>query len=131
MTWPAIFLGTLVEAVGIGMMAYALYTESSPTIFGMMALVGVGGGLRMMASPLHGVGIFRQSRAAVIGLLTFATPLEGTIGLTIMSTVFNNVSSLETDGDFSAIRNMDPIAQQAAKHSAKVGLHCIEPWKAI
>uniref|UniRef100_A0A8H7NDY3 Major facilitator superfamily (MFS) profile domain-containing protein n=2 Tax=Bionectria ochroleuca TaxID=29856 RepID=A0A8H7NDY3_BIOOC len=101
MTWPAIFLGTLVEAVGIGMMAYALYTESSPTIFGMMALVGAGGGLRMMASPLHGVG---------------------TIGLTIMSTVFNNVSNLETDGDFSAIRNMDPIAQQAAKHSAKMGV---------
>ncbi|CAG9949374.1 unnamed protein product [Clonostachys rosea f. rosea IK726] len=122
MTWPAIFLGTLVEAVGIGMMAYALYTESSPTIFGMMALVGAGGGLRMMASPLHGVGIFRQSRAAVIGLLTFATPLGGTIGLTIMSTVFNNVSNLETDGDFSAIRNMDPIAQQAAKHSAKAFL---------
>ncbi|CAH0022055.1 unnamed protein product, partial [Clonostachys rhizophaga] len=122
MTWPAIFLGTLVEAVGIGMMAYALYTESSPTIFGMMALVGAGGGLRMMASPLHGVGIFRQSRAAVIGLLTFATPLGGTIGLTIMSTVFNNVSNLETDGDFSAIRNMDPVPQQAAKHSAKMGV---------
>ncbi|CAG9949363.1 unnamed protein product, partial [Clonostachys rosea f. rosea IK726] len=39
-----------------------------------------------------------------------------------MSTVFNNVSNLETDGDFSAIRNMDPIAQQAAKHSAKMGV---------
>ncbi|CAG9949369.1 unnamed protein product [Clonostachys rosea f. rosea IK726] len=110
MTWPAIFLGTLVEAVGIGMMAYALYTESSPTIFGMMALTEQSSG-HWPVDICH--------------------PLGGTIGLTIMSTVFNNVSNLETDGDFSAIRNMDPIAQQAAKHSAKVGLHYIVPWKAI
>ncbi|KAI0602266.1 MFS general substrate transporter [Biscogniauxia sp. FL1348] len=36
------------EAVGLGLMAWALYLEHTPTIFGMIALTGVGVGLRFM-----------------------------------------------------------------------------------
>lgn len=52
-TWPRqtflpLFLGSIVEAVGVGMLAYALYFENTPTIYGMMALTGAGTGLRFM-----------------------------------------------------------------------------------
>ena len=104
------------------MVAYAMYTESSPTIFGMMALVGMGTGLRFMSAPLHGIGIFRKDRAAVIGLLSLAFPLGGTIGLTIMSTVFNNTSNFDSSGDFSAIRDLPSALQTEYKESVKMGL---------
>ena len=120
MTWPPIFLGTLVEAIGVGMLAWAMYRQHTATIFGMMALVGVGTGLRYMAAPLHGVGHFRKHRAAVIGLLAVAIPLGGTIGLTIMSTVFNNTSGLDYDDDFSHIRDQAPETMKESKRMAKV-----------
>lgn len=122
MTWPPIFLGTLVEFVAIGMLAWAMYTERTATIYGMMALVGVGTGLRFMAAPLHGVGHFRKNRAAVIGLMAVSVPLGGTIGLTIMSTVFNNTSGLDADADMSHIRDQSPELQNESKHMAKVRL---------
>jgi hypothetical protein len=123
MTWPTIFLGRFVQAVGLGMLAYAMYTEHSSTVFGMVALAGFGTGLRLMSAPLHGVGIFRKHRAAVIGLLSVAFPLGGTIGLTIMSTVFNNTPKFDTEGgDFSMIRFLPPEQQAEAKESAKMGV---------
>lgn len=123
MTWPAVFFGTLIEALGIPLVAWAMKTEDKATIYGMMALVGSGVGLRMMASPLQAVGMFRKNRAAVIGLLTLAIPLGGTMGTTIMSTVFNNTSSgMDTDTDFSAIRKLPAAEQSIAKHNAKMGL---------
>lgn len=122
MTWPTLFFGTLVQAIAAGMLAYAMYTEHSGTVFGMMALVGFGTGLRFMSAPLHGVGIFRKHRASVIGLLSLAFPLGGTIGLTIMSTVFNNTSRFDSESDFSTIRDLPPDLQAEYKHSAKMGI---------
>jgi hypothetical protein len=122
MTWPTFFFGTLIQTIGVGMVAYAMYTEQSPLIFGMMALVGMGTGLRLMSAALHGIGIFRKDRAAVIGLLSLAFPLGGTIGLTIMSTVFNNTSNFDSSGDFSAIRDLPSALQAEYKESVKMGL---------
>ncbi|PHH87510.1 hypothetical protein CDD83_8757 [Cordyceps sp. RAO-2017] len=105
MTFPPLFISTAVEAIGIGVLAVALHAEQKGTIFGMMALVGVGTGLRFMVAPLHGIGIFNAHRASIIGLMAVATPLGGTVGLAIMSAVFNNVSGLDTKAiDFSALR---------------------------
>ena len=41
-------LGTVIEAVGIGMLAWALYNETNSIIYGMMALVGAGAGMRFL-----------------------------------------------------------------------------------
>lgn len=122
MTWPPIFLGTLVEVIGIAFLAWAMYIEHKATIFGMMGLVGAGTGLRFMAAPLHGVGHFRKHRAAVIGLMAVAIPFGGTIGLTIMSTVFNNTSGLDSNADFSHIRDESPELQAESKRMAKMGV---------
>lgn len=121
MTFPPLFFGTIIEAVGVGVLAWALYNEHLPTIFGMMAMVGVGIGLRFMVAPLHGIGIFKNHRAALIGLMAIATPFGGTIGLTIMSTVFNNTSGLDyKHGDFSNIRDMSGPDIDKAIQDAKV-----------
>ena len=47
-TFVPILLGSVIEAIGIGVIAWALYSEHTPTIYGMMALTGAGTGLRMM-----------------------------------------------------------------------------------
>lgn len=47
--YPLLF-GSILEAVGLGVLAWALYAGHLPTIFGMMALTGAGTGLRFMPS---------------------------------------------------------------------------------
>ncbi|KAF5605930.1 multidrug transporter [Fusarium pseudoanthophilum] len=123
MTFPCIFLGTLTEAVGLGVLAWAIYANRLSVIYGMMALVGCGSGMRFMASPLHGIGLFRHLRASVIGLMAVAIPFGGTIGLTIMSTVFNNTSGLSSHSDFSSMHSSSGgAANEQAVHQAKMGV---------
>ncbi|KAH7321055.1 major facilitator superfamily domain-containing protein [Stachybotrys elegans] len=123
MTFPPILLGTIIEALGVGLLAYALYIDNLRMIFGMMALVGVGCGIRFMAAPLHGVGIFRQHRAPIIGLLSVAFPFGGTLGLTIMSAVFNNTSGLDShEADFSQLHSQPQELRDQAVENAKMGV---------
>ncbi|KAI1471391.1 MFS general substrate transporter [Daldinia caldariorum] len=96
-TFPPLFLGSLVEAIGVGMLAWALYFEHTPTIYGMMALTGVGTGLRFMPCSLHAIGFFPNHVATVISVMSVATTFGGTLALTIMSAVFNNTSGISKD----------------------------------
>ena len=114
-------LGTIVETVGIGLLAWACWTEKAAHVYGFMALVGVGFGLRYMAGPLHGIGLFRQHRAAIVALLALSIPFGGTIGLTIMTTVFNNTSALDSNefGDHAAGSSRGGTPDHAI-HDAKV-----------
>ncbi|KAL6413801.1 putative multidrug transporter [Ilyonectria robusta] len=123
MTFPSVFLGTIVEAIGIGLLGWSIYAERLAPIYGMMALVGCGTGLRFMASPLHGIGLFKNMRASVIALMAVAIPFGGTIGLTIMSTVFNNTSGLDSnESDFSKIQSLPEDIRDQAIHNAKMGV---------
>lgn len=74
-TFPPLFLGTIIEVIGVGVLAWSLYMEQTVTIFGMMAMVGAGIGLQFMVAPLHGIGIFKAHRASVIGLMAVAVRL--------------------------------------------------------
>lgn len=49
-TFYPIWLGSIIEALGVGLLAWALWSEHKPTIFGMIALTGTGTGLRFMPS---------------------------------------------------------------------------------
>ncbi|KAF4970650.1 hypothetical protein FZEAL_9995 [Fusarium zealandicum] len=123
MTFPCIFAGTLLEAIGIGLLGWAIYAEKLSTIFGMMALVGCGAGIRFMGSPLHGIGLFKNLRSSVIGLMAVAIPFGGTIGLTIMSSVFNNTSGLDSShSDFTDIHSSSSELNKKAVHDAKMGV---------
>lgn len=47
-TYTPLLLGAVLQSVSMGMLAWALYVERSPVIMGMMALVGVGSGFRLL-----------------------------------------------------------------------------------
>lgn len=129
-TWPRttfhpIMLGTILEVVGMGLMAWACWTEKVANVYGFMALIGVGFGLRFMAGPLHGIGLFRQHRASVLALMALSIPLGGTLGLTVMSAVFNNTSGLDTHdfnnhGDETSKTASADLSDDAS-YNAKVG----------
>lgn len=45
-------LGAVIEAIGIGVLAWAMWEERDGLVYGMMALTGVGVGVRFMPSEL-------------------------------------------------------------------------------
>lgn len=96
--WPRstffpLFLGSLIEALGIGLLAWAMSTGHVASIYGMVALSGVGTGLRFMPGTLHAVGFFPDKIASIVSLMGIATPFGGALALTIMATVYNNLAS--------------------------------------
>ncbi|KAM0278709.1 hypothetical protein ACHAQH_005002 [Verticillium albo-atrum] len=122
-TWHPIFFGSIIQALGIGLLAWACWIEHDATVYGMMALSGVGVGMRRMPVPLHGMGYFPKRIAAVISLVEVSFPLGGTLGLTVMTTVFNNVAGIETSGgDFMTLRQMDANQLAATPRDAKKGI---------
>lgn len=92
-TFLPLFLGSALEALGIGLLAWALSTGRVACIYGMVALSGVGTGLRFMPGTLHAVGVFPGSVASIVSLMGIATPFGGAVALTVMSTVYNNLSA--------------------------------------
>jgi hypothetical protein len=96
-TFAPLFLGSIIEAIGITVLAWALNQGHAPTIYGMMGLTGAGTGLRFMPGSLHGIAFFPNHIASVIALTSFAVPFGGTLAMTIMDTVFNNKANLQPD----------------------------------
>lgn len=63
-TWPRntytpLLIGSVLQAVGMGMLAWALYAERKPVIYGMMALAGAGSGFRLLCSGIS--SLFQSS----------------------------------------------------------------------
>lgn len=85
-----LMLGSLASAVGIQVLCYAIDVGNLPLIYGMMALAGFGVGVRMSPSSMHGLAYFPANTAQITCIFAFAMPFGGAVGLTLMSTVFNN-----------------------------------------
>lgn len=93
-------LGSLCSAVGIQVLCWAIGAGQVNVVYGMMALAGFGVGVRMSSSAMHGLALFPPSRTAqVTCVFAFALPLGGAVGLTIMSTVYNNKLGAGGGGD--------------------------------
>jgi MFS family permease len=92
-TFPPLAIGTVIETVGIAVLAYAVKTRNATLVNVMMGVSGAGTGLRFMPSNLHLAGMFRDQIAAVYSVLRFAMPFGGTLALTIMGSVFQNQMS--------------------------------------
>lgn len=92
-TFLPLFLGSTIEALGIGLLAWAMSTGHTASIFGMVAFSGVGTGLRFMPGTLHAVGFFPENIASIVSLMGIAMPFGGAVALTIMTTVFNNLAA--------------------------------------
>ncbi|KAK3998011.1 major facilitator superfamily domain-containing protein [Cladorrhinum sp. PSN332] len=93
-TFPVLFFGTTVSAVGTSVLSWACHRKNLNLIYGMMALTGFGVGTNMNPGSLHGLAYFPGMTAAITCIASFATPFGGTVALTIMSTVFNNKSGI-------------------------------------
>jgi hypothetical protein len=102
-TLPSILLGSTTSAVGTSVIAWAIDQGNVNLIYGMMALVGHGVGMRLNAASLHGLAYFPTMTASISCLVSFAMPFGGTVGLTLMSTVFNNKSGSRHEDPKSGI----------------------------
>ena len=102
-TFPALFLGSITSAVGITVLAWAVHASKTGVIYGMMALVGHGVGIRLNPASLHGLAYFPSMTAPISCLVSFAIPFGGLVGLTTMSTVFTNKSGVEESNPKSGI----------------------------
>jgi MFS family permease len=89
-TFYPIFIGSVVEATGFAVLAWATSTRKSALVSVMMAISGGGTGLRFMPNTLHAAGVWPTRLAAVMSLMDFALPFGGTLAIAIMSAVFYN-----------------------------------------
>lgn len=124
-TWWPLFIGTIIEPLGITLLAVALSDENVNLIYGMLALTGVGTGIRFMPGTIHGVGYHPDRIASIVSLLLLAAALGGTFSMTIMLNIFNNkmrrdgISFAGTSESFAAIEAMSPQKQDYLRGKAK------------
>jgi hypothetical protein len=112
--WP-LLLGSVEEAVGLGVLTWAVMASRAGIVSGMMVVTGAGTGSRFMPASLHVAGVWPERLAPAMSLMRFAMPFGGTLALTIMNAVFNSkftsaTSSLALpigDGDVGGISAQD------------------------
>src|ERR1700743_2773752 len=112
-TLPALLLGSITSAIGITVLSYALDSERTPLIYGMMALTGHGVGMRMNPGSLHGLAYFPNLTAPITFVVSFAFPFGGTVAVTLIATVFNNKFG----------NKADITSQAESQAAAKRGIH--------
>lgn len=71
------------------LLAHALTTQETGLILGMLALTGVGTGIRLMPGTLHAVAMYPNLIAPMVSMLLLASSIGGALGLTIMDNIFN------------------------------------------
>jgi hypothetical protein len=113
--FPLLF-GTMVEPLGITLLAVAIHQGNLPMVYGMLALTGVGSGVQFMpgrssclsnalfkipsmivfltktlaTGTLHGIGYFPTSISSIVSLMSLSITVGGTISTTLMLNIFNN-----------------------------------------
>lgn len=87
--WP-LLLGSVEEAVGLGVLTWAVLASRPKIVSGMMVVTGAGTGSRFMPASLHVAGVWPERLAPAMSLMRFAMPFGGTLALTIMNAVFNS-----------------------------------------
>ncbi|OOF97289.1 hypothetical protein ASPCADRAFT_165939 [Aspergillus carbonarius ITEM 5010] len=83
-------IGAVLSTVGLAVVAYAISAQNTSLLCGMMVVTGAGVGLRLMPASLHTAGIWPERITSAMSLMQVALPFGGTLGLTIMTSVFNN-----------------------------------------
>jgi len=128
-TFFPLILGTFIEPLGITLLAIALNGNNLGIIYGMLALTGVGTGLRFMPGTLHGIAYFPNQIASVISMMSLSIDLGGVIAITLMLNIFNNTlraSGLSFSGaessSFNTIASMNPQQQDFLRDKAKGGI---------
>ncbi|KAI9648509.1 hypothetical protein NHQ30_003144 [Ciborinia camelliae] len=128
-TWYPLFIGTVIEPLGITILAAALSWGHLPTIYGMLALTGVGTGIRLMPGTLHAIAHYPTQIAPLVSMMSLSSSLSGTLALTVMLNIFyNHLSSAgisvsgTTTSSFSGISNLTSEEQNYVRDVAKRGI---------
>jgi hypothetical protein len=130
-TFFPLFLGTILEPLGITILAIALRGDNLKLTYGMLAMTGVGTGIRFMPGTLHGVGYFPKQISSIISLMSLSTSLGGAISTTLLLNIFNNTirtsdSNLAvmftSSSSFEAIAALPPAVQAAFRSDARRGI---------
>ncbi|KFY41611.1 hypothetical protein V494_02881 [Pseudogymnoascus sp. VKM F-4513 (FW-928)] len=127
-TFSTLFIGVLIEPLGLTLLALALDRGGMPFIIGMLVLTGVGSGIRFMPGTLHGIGYYPRQIASIVSLMSLTIALGGTIATTLMMNIFNNtlnqhgINFSSGSGSFDAIAGLGPEAQEYFRDGAKRGI---------
>jgi hypothetical protein len=131
-TWFPLFVGTLIEPLGVTLLAVAINHGNLPWVYGMLALTGVGSGIRFMPGTLHGIGYNRKSISSIVSLMALAQTLGGTISTTVMLNIFNNhlhshqlsfsSNSAESSSSLESLSSLSVSAREFFKSTAKDGI---------
>ncbi|PYH50079.1 putative MFS multidrug transporter [Aspergillus saccharolyticus JOP 1030-1] len=89
-TFFPLSLGAVLSTIGLAVISYAISARDTSLLSGMMVMTGAGIGLRLVSSSLHTAGIWPERIAPAMSLMQVSLPFGGTIGLTVMTSVFNN-----------------------------------------
>ncbi|GLA93050.1 hypothetical protein AtubIFM57143_010029 [Aspergillus tubingensis] len=116
-TFFPLLLGAVLSTVGLSVVAYAISAQKTSLLSGMVVITGAGVGLRLMPSSLHTVGIWPERIAPAMSLMQVSLPFGGTLGLTIMTSVFNNkfgrssaITGLEGTGSSLNVHDTNSLA---------------------
>ncbi|ORX35086.1 major facilitator superfamily domain-containing protein [Kockovaella imperatae] len=128
-TFVSLSIGTLIEPIGMTLLAHALSTEIPAYIYCMIGLTGIGTGIRLMPGSLHAVGYYRSHIATMMSSIMLASSMGGALGLSIMDNIFNSrVSKAGFDldssnfGNLGSIGSLDPATAETLKDTAKRGI---------
>lgn len=89
-TFYPLFIGSIVEAVGLSAMTWAISVRNTTLVSVFLAVAGAGTGFRFMPVTLHAAGIWPGRLPAMQSLLSCTLPLGETIGISMMGAVFSN-----------------------------------------
>lgn len=89
-TFVPLLIGSVVEAVGLALLTYAISIRHVTMVKVFLAVAGAGTGLRFMPVVLHAAGIWSTRVPSMQSLLSFMVPLGETVGIAMMGSVFSN-----------------------------------------
>lgn len=137
--WPGqtfypLFLGSIVEAVGLSLLTWAVSARERTLVNVFLAVAGGGTGLRFMPVVLHAAGIWPTRIPAIQSVLSFTLPLGETIGISMMGSVFGNkfsqylrsisigngdsFTSTTGPSNLASLSNLPPAARESVQNAA-------------
>ncbi|KAH6615236.1 major facilitator superfamily domain-containing protein [Boeremia exigua] len=125
-TFIPLFIGSIVEAVGLAVLTYAVSIRHGTLVNVFLAIAGAGTGLRFMPVVLHAAGTWSTRGPAMQSLLSFTLPLGETIGISIMGAVFTNKLSHYSSGipgyngarDLATLQDLSGPVREAVHNAA-------------
>jgi len=133
-TFYPLFFGSIVEAVGLGLLTWAVSNRKTTLVNVFLGVAGAGTGLRFMPVVLHAAGIWPSRIVAIQSVLSFTLPLGETIGISMMGAVFGNkfdqylraidlgngsqFTSSTRPTNLATLQSLSPTAQEAVQNAA-------------